>query len=412
MSGTPQRQTQAALMQRIGGGGGLSVDEVSAFVEDAIMTGQPLLAMELIEAAAGVEAAGQPALVTPQVLQRLLSVATYGQNVEVGDRVVSLALQQPATRIDVRVVELYAALVGDLPQPDYVRGLAFCNLMLELGFNAFAPYLASLNRAHGDAGLAGVVHFIASEALSFEALRCILNAFFNLGSPRIAGIVPLALDAAEREASDVAAAELGMLPHVAPRAPASMGETTEGEAEPLSSGHAPRASTSVLGAASLPGARAEGVAAPEVASATAAVRTRLMEEVYAVYINSLITNRRPLTAFRVMARAMQDQSLQLTYPAYLIGKKIVSILSYIPPPLIARDDAADGAALATARELRVDEAWDEADASIDVQHNVPRFLLALSSILDTLLQQEALRPRFLGNVCLLNCACTRTCTCA
>jgi len=153
----------------------VAAEDIRGAVDAAIGTSQPALALELVDAAAAAEGGmgeDAPPLVTAEVLQRLMTLAAYGQNLEFADRLLELGLQAPATRLDARIVELYVVLVGDLPEPDHNRALAFCNLVLELGHNAFAPYLASLTRTHGDAGAAGAAAALAAASPPHRAPPC------------------------------------------------------------------------------------------------------------------------------------------------------------------------------------------------------------------------------------------------
>jgi hypothetical protein len=192
----------------------LQPSDVAAFVDEAVAAGQVGLAVDLLEAASELELATQGAAaaaaavdarqqyVTSELLKRVLVVASFQQAVDAGDRVVALMLRSPGSRIDRRLLDLYANLVAGLAQPDHVRGVAFCNLMAELDPDAFGLYVAAVYRHHGPGGLAAALDFMASEALSFAAWHSVLRALRDAGAPSgaLSTAYQRSLAAADREA--------------------------------------------------------------------------------------------------------------------------------------------------------------------------------------------------------------------
>lgn len=346
----------------------VSAGEVRDFIEAAISANEFGLAVQLLEEVSSASGGtGQP-LITPEIIRRLLMLASYSQNLDFADKLMTVVLAAPGERIDARVVELYASLVGDLPIPDHSRAAAFCNLALELGLNGFAPYLGSIARAHGADGMREAVDFLLKESLSLEALRCVLTALLNLGSVELERVFLVARDAAERESGGVRVQVVDMHP------------TTTTPPVPHSSLTAP------LGLQPSPEA------------------TQAEEEVYGICVSGLLQLERLERAVEVLFMGIHERNLPLAYPTFLVAKKLVNVLSERQPSMnkdvadIVRevmdsppnkDSSSPPQARAVALPAAHGSGGNQRDAIL---------LQALVKCLHHLLEREALRPRLLFNV--------------
>jgi hypothetical protein len=326
---------------------GLNGADIKQFVDLAIAAGQLNVAMELLEAAAAAETQGAVSpgyLLTSDVFHRLLTIATYSQNIDLGDKCVSMILQLPGSRLDVRVVELYATLVGDLHVPDIPRALAFCNLMLELGHNAFAPYLASMNRSHGEEGLRSAVEYFAADNMSIDALRCVQTALLNLGSGLVEELFVSMVDAAKQVAV----------------------EAQTDAATQLNSGE-----------------RAEQQRKAETRS------KRLLEEAHELTINGLLQLQEVDKASSLLFQGIRKFNLSLTYSTFLVAKKLVNVLSLEKP-------VASSAITSLVQEALYGTQTSALPA-VSSHSFTPR-IATLIRCLNHLITCEALRPRLLFNV--------------